>query len=139
MAMTGSGRRGGPIGEMNLTPMIDVLLVLLIIFMVVQQGLLRSSVLHVPPPPGVAAPRIEAEDKLVLRVEAGGRYRLNNLLIPADRLEATLAEVFAPRHRKVLFVDGAESLPYGEVIAAVDASRAAGVRLVGLVPLDAAR
>jgi biopolymer transport protein TolR len=133
MAMTTGGRRGGSIGEINMTPMIDVLLVLLIIFMVVQQGLQRGLSVQVPPPrDGRPLPHYQG-DMLVLELEPGD-YRLNRHPVARERLEQELTAVFAPRTRKVLFVRGAETLPYGEVIAAVDASRAAGVQVVGLVP-----
>ena len=136
MAMGIGGRRGA-INEINMTPMIDVLLVLLIIFMVVQQGLQRGLPLQVPPPDdGTSVPT--SPESLVLEVEPGGRYLLNRQPVPAGRLEETLARVFAERQRKVLFIKGGESLPYGDVVGAVDASRAAGVQVVGLVPLAAA-
>jgi biopolymer transport protein TolR len=136
MAMGIGGRRGGGINEINMTPMIDVLLVLLIIFMVVQQGLQRGLSVQVPPV-GEDRPVPTSPESLVLEVEPGGRYLLNRQPIPAARLQETLAGVFAERQRKVLFVRGAESLPYGDVVGAVDASRAAGVQVVGLVPLAA--
>ena len=133
MAMTTGGRRGGGISEINVTPMIDVLLVLLIIFMVMQQELQRGLSLQVPPPKD--APPVPAQQvNLVLELEPGGRYLLNRQPIARERLAQELGAVFADRARKVLFVRGAETLPYGEVIAAVDASREAGVQVVGLVP-----
>ena len=128
-----SGRRGGHVSAINMTPMIDVLLVLLIIFMVVQQGLQRGVSVQVPPPATDPAPRAQPEN-IVLEVEAGGTYRLNQQPVAAGALEATLAQVFAPRPRKVLFVKGGERVAYGEVVHAVDAGRAAGVEVVGLVP-----
>ncbi|HYR09154.1 MAG TPA: biopolymer transporter ExbD [Longimicrobium sp.] len=133
MAMTIEGRRGGSIGEINMTPMIDVLLVLLIIFMVVQEGLQAGLSVQVPPPPDGKPVPVQTGN-LVLELEPGGRYLLNRQPVARERLAQELGEVFAPRTRKVLFVRGAESLPYGEVIAAVDASREAGVQVVGLVP-----
>jgi biopolymer transport protein TolR len=135
MAMAIGGRRGGGISEINMTPMIDVLLVLLIIFMVVQQGLQRGLEVHVPPPPADALIQPITTESLVLELEPGGRYMLNRQPVAPERLAQTLAGVFAERKRKVLFVRGAESIPYGEVVGAVDASRAAGVQIVGLVPL----
>jgi biopolymer transport protein TolR len=120
------------LGDMNVTPMIDVLLVLLVIFMVVQQGLQRAIPAQVPPP-GAATMAPEA-GAIVLQVEAGGVYRLNQEPVPAHRLAARLEEVFAGRPRSVLFVQGAESARYGEVVQALDVSRRAGVQVLGLVP-----
>ena len=133
MAMTLGGRRGGTMGEINMTPMIDVLLVLLIIFMVVQQGLQRGLSVQVPPPRDDRPVPVQPEN-LVLEVEPGGRYLLNRQPIARERLADELGAVFAGRARKVLFVKGAESLTYGEVVGAVDAGRMAGVQVVGLVP-----
>ena len=138
MGITSGGRRSGAISEINMTPMVDVLLVLLIIFMVVQEGMLRSIGLQIPPPTDAGQPH-RGFDDIVLEVKPDGSFLLNRHPIPAGELEAFLTQVFALRPRKVLFVKGAESLPYGEVIAAVDASRAAGVQLVGLVPLEPRR
>ncbi|HEU4884232.1 MAG TPA: biopolymer transporter ExbD [Longimicrobium sp.] len=132
MAMTTGGRKGS-ISQINMTPMIDVLLVLLIIFMVMQQGLQRGLSVQVPPPPD-GRPILAQTTNLVLELEPGGRYLLNRQPVARERLAQELGAVFAPRTRKVLFVRGAETLPYGELIAAVDASRQAGVQVVGLVP-----
>jgi biopolymer transport protein ExbD len=131
MAMGGSGRRGGVTAAINVTPMIDVLLVLLIIFMVVQQGLRKGLSVQVPPPDSTVQPTVDA---IVLEVLPGGRYALNRQPVGGEGLESAVARTFAGRPRKVLFVKGAEGLTYGEVAAAVDASRAAGVQVVGLVP-----
>ncbi|HEX2078976.1 MAG TPA: biopolymer transporter ExbD [Longimicrobium sp.] len=134
MAMGIGGRKGGSISAINMTPMIDVLLVLLIIFMVVQQGLQRGLSVQVPPPRDEQRPAPPATDNLVLELRPDGRYLLNHRPVSRERLAQDLGGVFAGRTRKVLFVKGAESLPYGEVVGAVDASRAAGVQVVGLVP-----
>ncbi|MBD0319177.1 MAG: biopolymer transporter ExbD [Gemmatimonadetes bacterium] len=136
MAMA-TGSRGGHVSAINMTPMIDVLLVLLIIFMVVQQGLQRGLPVQVPPPDVTGT--VQPSDNIVLEVGAGGRYLLNQRPVAAGALEATLAQVFAPRPRKVLFVKGGEQVAYAEVVRAVDASRAAGVDVVGLVPRAAGR
>jgi len=117
----------------NVTPMIDVLLVLLIIFMVVQQGLQKGLSLQVPPPDDPTAKPPEDPAAIVLEVLPGGRYAINRQPV-GGALEPAIARVFAGRPRKVLFVKAGEGLTYGEVAAAVDASRAAGVQVVGLVP-----
>jgi biopolymer transport protein ExbD/biopolymer transport protein TolR len=118
----------------NVTPMIDVLLVLLIIFMVVQQGMRKGIDVQVPPPRDLAPPPADDPPAIVLEVHPGGRYAINRQPVGAEGLQAAVARTFAGRPRKVLFVKGGEGLTYGEVVAAVDATRAAGVQVVGLVP-----
>jgi biopolymer transport protein TolR len=133
MAMGVSAQRGGMAAAINVTPMIDVLLVLLIIFMVVQQGLQKGVDAQVPAPrDGTASP--PDPTAIVLEVLPGGRYAINRHPVGAEGLQAAVARTFAGRPRKVLFVKGGEGLTYGEVVAAVDATRAAGVQVVGLVP-----
>ena len=137
MAMGVGGGKGGSMSEINMTPMIDVLLVLLIIFMVVQQGLQRGLSVQVPPPKEKEeiAQKPPDDTQIVLEVEPGPAYFVNRQPVAAADLENFLRETFAQRARKVIFVKGAENLTYGEVIRAVDASRAADITLVGLVPL----
>ncbi len=136
MAMGVGGSKGGAMNEINMTPMIDVLLVLLIIFMVVQQGLQRGLSVQVPPPKEKEeiAQKPPDDQQIVLEVEPGPKYFVNRQEVPPENLENFLRETFAQRARKVIFVKGAEALSYGEVVRAVDASRAADITLVGLVP-----
>jgi biopolymer transport protein ExbD len=131
MSMT-TGKRGGHVSSINMTPMIDVLLVLLIIFMVVQQGLQRGVRVQVPPPTNEQP--TDRPDQIVLEVAPGGSYLLNQQPVAAAALESTLERVFAPRPRKVLFVKGDESVAYADVVRAVDISRSAGVEVIGLMP-----
>lgn len=132
MGMASGGRRGGTMSQINITPMIDVMLVLLIVFMVVQQGWIRQGNVQVPPPGGDEV--VSDPGALVLVVEPGGRFTLNQQRLDGSRLTEELRAVFADRARRVLFVKGEESLTYGEVAAVVDASIRAGVDVVGLVP-----
>jgi len=135
MAMGVQGRKGGMAADINVTPMIDVLLVLLIIFMVVQQGLQKGLSVQVPPPKDPTRPTPPARtDNIVLEVFPGGRYAINTQPVGPEGLQTAVARVFAGRPRKVLFVKAADGLTYGDVTTAVDASRAAGVAVVGLVP-----
>ena len=135
MGMGVGGSKGGPTSDINMTPMIDVLLVLLIIFMVVQQGLQKGLSVQVPPmKQDQEVTKAQNDDsQIVLEVEPGPRYFVNKQPVTGS-LQQFLAQTFAGRPRKVIFVKGAENLTYGDVIRAVDASRAAGVEIVGLVP-----
>jgi biopolymer transport protein ExbD len=108
--------------------------VLLIIFMVVQQGLQRGVAVQVPPVKKEKQEVAQNVDQIVLDIRPGPEYFLNQEPIQQANLEGRIKEVFAPRPRKVIFVKGAENLNYGQVIYAIDATRAAGVEVVGLVP-----
>ncbi len=136
MGMGVGGGKGGPQSDINMTPMIDVLLVLLIIFMVVQQGLQRGVSVQIPPPPeeNQVAQQPPDEQQIVLEVKPGPVFAINQQPVDGAALEGRLRDVFAGRPRKVIFVKGEENLTYKEVIRAVDASRAAGITIVGLVP-----
>ena len=132
MGMTLGARRGGQAASINVTPMIDVLLVLLIIFMVLQDQLRRGLSLQVPPTNATDVP--PDPESLVLEVLPGGVYRLNQQPIAAGSLRRELGTVLDGRNRKVLFVKADEHVPYSAEVEAVDVSRAAGAVIVGLVP-----
>ena len=133
MAMSTGGNSGGRASDINMTPMIDILLVLLIIFMVVQQGLQRGLSVQVPPI-DTEATLAQNVDQIVLEILPTGAYAINQQPVAAGALQGRLTEIFAPRQRKVIFVKGAENIAYGDVVFAVDAARAAGIEVVGLVP-----
>jgi biopolymer transport protein ExbD len=134
--MGGGNTQGGAMNAINVTPMIDVLLVLLIIFMVVQQGLQKGISMQVPPPKDKdeVAQKSNPEDQIVLEVNPGPVYAINRQPVTYEALETTIRDIYANRPRKVIFVKGAENVTYADVVHAVDASRAAGVDIVGLVP-----
>ena len=133
MAMsTGSGR-GGPQSDINITPMIDVLLVLLIIFLVIQPALQKGLEVQVPP---VEQQQSSAQppDQIILEVQPGPSYSINQIPVPAGQLGPRIESIFSNRPRKVLFVKGAENLTYGDVVRAIDVARGAGIEVVGLTP-----
>jgi biopolymer transport protein ExbD/biopolymer transport protein TolR len=131
--MSVGGKKGGPQSDINVTPMIDVVMVLLIIFMVVQQGLQKGLDVQVPPVEN-ADEVAQAIDQIVLSINPGGRYDVNSEVIPAANLQARLKEIYNGRNRRVIFVRGAENITYGDIIFGIDAARAAGIDVVGLVP-----
>ena len=133
MAMSTGGKKGGPNADINMTPMIDILLVLLIIFMGVQQGMQKGLSVQVPPI-DTQAQLAQSVDQIVLEINPGSQYAINQQPVDVAQLQARLTEIFAPRQRKVIFVKGAENITYGDVVFAVDAARAAGIEVVGLVP-----
>jgi biopolymer transport protein TolR len=133
MAISTGGGKGGPSWQINMTPMIDVLLVLLIIFMVIQPTLQKGIEVQVPPieerPAEEASP-----DQITLEIRIGSEYLINGTPVTPAELRGQLRSIFAERPRKVLFVKGGEDVKYGDVVNAVDAARGAGIEVVGLVP-----
>ena len=125
--------QSGVMGEINVTPMVDVMLVLLIIFMVVTPALMAGFQAQLPQGEHLRE-RPEEEGRVTLGIDRDGRYYLNAR--PIDRAEAQslLAAEFAARPEdKVLFLKADRSLPYAEVAAAMGTAREAGARVVAAV------
>lgn len=130
---------GGAVSDINITPMVDVLLCLLIFVIVIQPGLIKGVDLQVPPSDtSAAAATAAARDQLVLHIRKGPAYALNDVPVAAAALGPRVHELFAGRARKVLFVQGAEDVSYADVITAVDIVKGAGITVVGLVPREVA-
>ena len=118
--------------EPNVTPMIDVLLVLLIIFMVANVRVQHTMDAQLPER-GCDA-RCNATPQIVLEVLQGPVYRINQTDVAPTELYARLSSIYLARPEKVIQVAGHPGARYQDVIDAMDVARSAGVRVVGIAP-----
>jgi biopolymer transport protein TolR len=135
MAMAAGGH-GGLTNEINVTPMIDVLLVLLIIFMAAIPTLRKSIDVQLPDPTPSVVPANAKSDQIVLEVNPDGTYSINTEKVTEDRLASRLKEIYENRPDKIIFVKGDPKVKYGQVVHAMDVSRGSGVKVIGVPPKD---
>jgi biopolymer transport protein ExbD len=138
MAFSTAG--GGPSRpEMNVTPMIDVLLVLIIIFMVVNQSMLQTGVdAQIPQPPTKDSPQPQPERTVVIQVAWGPDghtpvYKINQEEVSTEQLEPRLHDIFKMRAERIAFVKGDNDVDFEPVAQVIAMAREAGIDRVGLL------
>jgi biopolymer transport protein ExbD len=129
------GKKGGVMADMNVVPLIDVLLVLLIIFMVITpltpKGL--EALVPQPPPPGAQAdPDLQAKT-VVVQVGVGGTLKINQEESSWATLGSRLDEIFKTRAERIAFIKGDDAVEFQHVARAIDIMRQSGIEKVGLM------
>ncbi len=132
-----TGKKGRAAPEMNVTPLVDVVLVLLIIFMVVTPTLQAQFWIHLPnkpeenqPPP---PPNPNQKPPIVVSVTGDGKFRINRDEIPDAEFQDRLHRALAASGDRKIFFDAANDAPFGRAVEALDMSRAAGAANIAVM------
>ncbi len=133
MAVGGAGKKGQVTPQMNVTPLVDVVLVLLIIFMVVTPLLSKQFWLQLPKQEETKAATPEENKSVVLTVEKTGDLKINGTPIEKPELKDKVSRYMAARPDKVVYFDAADDAPYATTVEAMDIARQGGAKTVAIL------
>jgi biopolymer transport protein TolR len=133
MGMSVGGKRG-IVSDMNVVPLIDILLVLLVIFMMIRGYSLGEEALV--PQPSVEKVQGPPPDVVVIQVLADGTLRINQEPVTFEKLGARIEEIFKQRATRVAFIRGDQPVEFGVVAQVIDVMHTSGIASVGLLTPD---
>jgi biopolymer transport protein ExbD len=133
--LKGLKQGSGAMGDINVTPLIDVVLVMLIIFMVITPITIHEMVVNLPATTEQVQKKDLPKDQLVAAVCQDGTVALNRKVMPLDELNKQIRLRLRGKPKKVVFVDGHPEAPYDQMVALMDSVRDAGAEKIGLASL----
>ena len=141
MAMDVGGNKGGPKSEINVTPLVDVMLVLLIIFMILQPMLQMGYEVNVPPP-NLNPSTVPSGDQIIVSLTSSNEVYLNKERVERSNLPIRLQEVLRNRGNKPVFFSCEDAVKYDDAMKVMDVVRNNGAKNIGIVmdwvnPLEA--
>jgi biopolymer transport protein ExbD len=120
--------------NINITPLVDVVLVVLIIFMIVTPMMMKTFWLNLPPKDSKQAETPPSDNKpLVMTVDKAGVIRMNTTVVQKHEVRERVPRMLAAKDRKVLYFDAANDASYAAAIEAMDLSRAGGVKTIAIL------
>jgi len=131
MAMGVGGKSRTTMAEINVTPLVDVMLVLLIIFMITAPMLQHELDVNLPVAAGI--PQVTAEDQVVLTVNKQGNIYLDQTTYTLDTLRPKLQTLYQTRRNKDIFLRADTDVPYGKVVQVMDEVKKAGILKLGML------
>jgi biopolymer transport protein TolR len=137
MAMGGQNNNRAVMAEINVTPLVDVMLVLLVIFMVTAPMMQQGVQVNLPKADTRAM--TPAEESVVVSVDKNGKIFIDKEEVPSGELQGRLSTLFATRTKKEVFLKADAGVPYGEVVRTMADIKGAGIERLGMVTEPAAK
>lgn len=137
MAMGGQNNNRAVMAEINVTPLVDVMLVLLVIFMVTAPMMQQGVQVNLPKADTKAM--TPAEESVVVSVDKNGKVFIDKNEVPAGELRQRLSDMFVTKAKKEVFLKADAGVPYGEVVRTMADIKGAGIERLGMVTEPAAK
>ncbi len=132
MAMDMGGAKGGVKSDINVTPLVDVMLVLLIIMMIVAPLLQKGADVKLPVA-AYSADKPETQDQTVVAVDSQGRFFVNGVPVREGEMRSRVEEILDGKSERIILIKADEDAQYSAVMAAMDELRSAGIEDMGLI------
>ncbi|HYK05967.1 MAG TPA: biopolymer transporter ExbD [Thermoanaerobaculia bacterium] len=132
----GGSKKGGLTAEINVTPLVDVVLVLLIIFMVLTPVIQMGYLVRVPPKAPANLPPSAVQDQIVLRLAPGDRVLINKDEMTLNDFPARIRDILRGNTSKMVFFSGSRDVDYETTIKFLDLARASGAKNIGIIVED---